>query len=354
MIRAAGTAPTSWTAGFSRHLFSLLVFLLPGLLDAQSRPSTDSKPSPTESRPAGDAHDFAPLFKFLPENVESVLCLTRALLTEDMEEWMSSFRDDFRDDNMLHSKRAVHAGRKFGQRGDYEGVSVYELERPIASLNGVLNAERYTFENIGGVSCFVKNPVTGNDIDWGGPLENWITVVDRKFMIRATRRTLLKEAIAAKGPTPEAAVEKLGFRAAEMNWGSPVLIVRKYDAANRNDIFSPANAAMADRWPKPRGFHVDRTLCTFAPKERKGRLEVVTREPDKALKYFREVAGDRRGRESENDEGMGSTGKVDLVGTTAERSTFSIVIGGDDDEEESTMGLGFPLLVIFGYHPYMH
>jgi hypothetical protein len=196
------------------HLIAAL--LVTSVLQAQSKPAADTRPASAEPPAAGDPSAFATLFKFCPEKLESLMLVTSAGLPDDFKE-LALAQGDFRgEDTKIKCVRCLHAARKFTDRWDSECVRIYELEKPIA-LADVLNEEHFNYEAIGGVPCFVAKPKSDEN-DWG-PLEDWVTLVDRKYLIFATRRAMLKEALARKGPTAEACVERLGWKLSEVRFG---------------------------------------------------------------------------------------------------------------------------------------
>ena len=108
----------------------------------------------------------------------------------------------------------------------------------------------YVLAVIANVPCFVDKTSSGDPEH--GRLENLIALVDSKLLVFATRRALMQEALARGGPTPSACVERLGWKADEVDWNAPLVIVRKYDPSSTQDPISPVVPARDDVGPKTR------------------------------------------------------------------------------------------------------
>lgn len=290
----------------------------------QTPATPDSRPAAPESQPAmtpGDPAVYTPLFRYVPEKVEAMMILSAAGLPEQLKDFVHA-TGEFQKDARLKAVRVVCAGRKFNERQDSEGVSVYELEKPI-SLPDVVREDKYNYETIAGVPCFVKKPPE-EDWQWG-PLEDWIAVVDKKFLIFATRRAILKEALTAKGAGPEVRMEKLGWKTSEIAWGSPLLIARKPE---------PDKA-------KPQAPY-EKLLLTWDVSKKKARIEAVGKDGAAILKHLRTMVGDRRGEsrparhaddeEEEVQNEWTGFGAIDPVSSSGDRHVYAVgVQNGEHD-----------------------
>lgn len=294
---------------------ALAAVVLATALAAQSRPAT--RPDAA----AGGAAAFAPLFRLCPQKVESIRCVTVKSLPPELADLCTLSGDTFKRGVVLKSVRALAAGRKFAKAGDYEGVDVFELEKEVARLADVVNPDRLKPETVAGAACFQGEP-KGDPSEYGRA-ENWITLVDSRYLVFATRRSVLEEVLARKGPTPDEGVARLGWKAADVDWSAPLVIARKYDPQSKQDPLSPLVAAKDDEGPKTRGFHIDRVLFTIEAGKRKARLEVAGRDGKQALEYFRELIGWSSGQNASLDaEPLKKV--VEITGSRGDRHTLSV------------------------------
>jgi hypothetical protein len=310
----------------------IAALLVTSVLQAQSKPAADTRPVTAEPPPAGDPSAYASLFKFCPEKLESLMLVTSAGLPDDFKEFGLA-QGDFRgDDTKLKCVRCLQVARKFTDRWDSECVRIYELEKPIA-LADVLNEEHFHYESIGGVPCFVAKPKS-DEMDWG-PLEDWVTLVDRKYLIFATRRAMLKEALARKGPTAEVCIERLGWKLSDVRFGSPLVIVRKFEGA---------------KGQKPPA--IERLNLFWDPASKRCLLDVVSKESAAAaLRQLRAMVGDSRGEsrpageaELEEEHAWGWS-KIDPVSSNGGLHTFALTI----KKAEYDWAWNQAIYMIFGY-----
>jgi hypothetical protein len=158
--------------------------------------------------------------------------------------------------------RVLNTGSKFMFRGvsigDYEGVTIHEFERDLLPLSQLLDLDKFTRETIDGVECYRRAPrkAAGRE---EGPLEDWTTVLDGRFLVEATRRSMLSEAIARKGMPMDERLKTLGWEPGTVSWSSPVVIVRRFDPSNQKDAYSPVSKQERIS-PTVRGFRIDKEL----------------------------------------------------------------------------------------------
>jgi hypothetical protein len=296
----------------------------------QSRPAAETRPAAADApvvAPAGDPAVWAPLFKYCPEKIESLMLVTAAGLPNEFKDFGLA-RGDFRgEDTSFKCVRAMQAARKFTQNWDAELVRVYELEKPI-SLADVLNEDHFSYESIGGVACFVAKPKT-DGMDWG-PVEDWVTVVERKYLIFATRRAILKEVLAGKGPSAETCVERLGWKPSDVRFGSPLVILRKYEQAKGQG--APV---------------IDRLHFYWDAASKRGLADVVAKDGAAALKRFRQIIGDARAEsrpEAEEQESW-TMATADPVSSSGDRHVFSMIV----KKSEYDWIYNQSISMIFGY-----
>jgi hypothetical protein len=248
------------------------------------------------------------------------MIVSAAGLPEQLKDFVE-VSGEFQKDAKFKAVRAVYAGRKFNQRWDSESVRVYELEKPI-SLPDVLREDKYNYETIAGVPCFVKKPPE-EDWQWG-PLEEWVAVVEKKYMLFATRRAILKEALAAKGAGPEVRMEKLGWKVSDVAWASPLLIARKPETDKAKSI-APFERLLL-RWETP---------------QKKARIEAVGKDGAAILKYLRGIVGDKRGesrpaRQEEDEDGVEHEwtgfGAIDPVSSTGDHHVYNVGVQTGEHE----------------------
>jgi hypothetical protein len=286
----------------------MIVAAFAGVALGQSRPSAESRPAAAapapETQPVVDPSVWYPLVKRCPEALESLMLVSAAGLPEKLADLLT-VRGDFQKDATFKAVRAVYAGRKFNERFDYEGLNLFELENPM-SLPDVLREDKFHYETIAGVPCFVRKP-SDDDNEWG-PREIWLAVVDRRILISATRRSVLKEALTGKGAGAEVRVEKLGWKPAEVSWGSPLLIVKKSEP------------------DKKRATPIERLLLTFEPAKKKARVEVQSKDGAATLQHLRRLLSDRRAesRPAEEDESFPGFGTIDLVSSKGDQHVFTM------------------------------
>jgi hypothetical protein len=264
------------------------------VMAGELRPTADSRQA--ESRPATDgATVFAPLFRFAPSSIESVMCVScdRLTLRPELAGFASEGNeDDMKLEGLPRVKRTLTTGSKFMWRGvstgDFEGVEVTEFVSDPPPLREILDLKKFKPEIIDGVECFLREPYKrGNREE--GPVEDWVATVDGRYWVQATRRAILKEALTKRGPTPAECLEKLGWDAARLNWDSPVVIVRKYDPSNQKDAYSPVSTGVRAT-PMTRGFRIEgMTFAYEDPKLGTARIELRTKDSLPALEYFREL-----------------------------------------------------------------
>jgi hypothetical protein len=305
------------------------------IVQAQSRPSNQP-----ESRGGGETA-FASLFQFCPREVESIRCVTVKNLPQELADLCTLSGGTFKPGVLLKSVRALAAGRKFAKAGDYEGMDVFELEKEVAGLADVVNQDGFSPEKIGGTACFMGKPKS--DESEYGRAENWITLVDSKYLIFATRRSVLEEALSRKGPTPWECVERLGWKSSDVDWNAPLVIARKYDPRNRLDPLSPVVPAKADEPPKTRGFPIDRILFTIDAGNRKARLEIVSRDVKAPLEYFRELISQSSGQNVTEDVEARKK-RVELARSQGDRHTLTVSF----EHLENEWALSLWIQVIFG------
>jgi hypothetical protein len=334
----------------------MLVLALVTTGSAQSRPAAESRPE-AEAAAGGSSDDFAPLFKFCPAQIESVFLIASATLPDSMREFKYSANEFFQKGVTPRCVRSLHAGRKFGENGDFEGASVFELEKPVGSLADVMNEDVYSYQKVGGLGCFVRKPLNAEQVDWGGgPAEVWFTVIDRRFLIYATRRAILQEVVSGRGPHPDACLERLGWKTSDVDWNARMVVVRKYDPTSQLDMHSPVKTKLEDGyWPTTRGFPIERILLTYDPNQKTGRLVAVTKDPANALKYFRELCGDARAHATDEATSRTSGAAVDLVSSSGEVHTLSLNFKSERESEygyDYGFGTIARIQMIYGYYQF--
>ncbi|HET6203282.1 MAG TPA: hypothetical protein VFI25_10825 [Planctomycetota bacterium] len=168
--------------------------------------------------------------------------------------------------------------------GDHEGVEVYESEKEIPNLAEVMKSWReWQKESLGGVDAYSAPP------ELEGPLETWIAAPTKRILLVATRRAILEESLLRKGANLVSVLASMGCERA-IDWKSPVVIVRRYDAENEADIYSPLNTKAKGIAPMTRGFNVDGLLLEYRAGEAPGlRAWVRTEEPESSRRYFEEL-----------------------------------------------------------------
>ena len=287
----------------------------------QSRPAAETRPESAESAPAGDPSAYAKLFKYCPEKLESLMLVTAKGVPDEFKDFLLPTLDFRGEYTQVRAVRVLWAGQRFSPRNDYEGVRVYELERPIA-LASVINEDNFNYEAIDGVPCFVGKPKS----EEYGPLEDWVTLVDRKYLIFATRRSIMKAVLAGRGPSPETVVERLGWKPAEVRFGSPFLIIRKY---------------VAEKGTPPWVIEavVERLQLAYDPATKRCLLDVVSKDGTEALRLCRGMAEDHRpdSRVSEEDEippemlERWTYARVEPLNSNGDRHVFTLTINRDHD-----------------------
>jgi hypothetical protein len=250
---------------------------------------------------------------------------------------------DIRGDRLPPLIRVLYTGSKFSFRGvsigDYEGITIHEFQRDLPGLDELLDSKKFTRETIDGVECFRRAPHTAGGRE-EGPVEDWTSVLDQRFLVQATRRSILKEAIARKGAPMEERLKALGWAAETLSWSSPIVIVRKFDPSNQKDAYSPVSKQERVS-PSTRGFRIDSTAFFYDDAAaRKARLLVTTADPEKAMAYYRELLG-----ADFEVPGRPDTSVIQEANHVVGRLTLSIRFGEDKEGLEL-----LNILAIFGYN----
>jgi hypothetical protein len=317
----------------SRTMNSALIIMasITTALIGQSRPTTRPVAEAESRSGTVEASEFARLFQFCPAKVESVMCVANHRLPDRLRDFLVPREEGAKV--LPRVKRSLFAARKFsmhGHQGDFEGVMMSEFEERLATPTDAAS-RKVTREVINGVECFLEEGSKE------GQLESWSAVIDGTILILATRRAVLEEILARRGPTLQTCIANLGWDSSEINWASPIVIVRKYDPSNQKDAYSPVSVQPRVS-PSTRGFKIDG--MTFAYDDAtavKARIKCKTQDPEKALKYFRELLGDTR----ELDQKAIAT--VNPAGIDGDLRTFSVTINEDPQHLEQLF-----IMMLFG------